>query len=314
MKMFRKEWLFGGLLGCSLALSGLACDSFDNSSDQAASSDDTSSTRHTYEVQLVASHAHIFKEQTLTFNVMLMDGCTEADPMMCPMVKGLPVSVFYRPISAPKVTQVALEPGILDDGGDGTYTWKHAFGTLGAHLIGIQWNQGGQYYATSYPFETSRAGGEAYLCTIPDSDNVPDYDYQIRWNPSVEPLVADGTTAVTFSIELMGSYNSPVITDKPWTNSFDHLVPERLDGGIPTVELMADKGEQEATLIETLTPQYIGKGIYTVTRTFASADLNGLDQRNFWLKVSLTDALTGCDIAAGSGEDEANYDFTVKKM
>ncbi|MBI5508638.1 MAG: hypothetical protein HY903_07785 [Deltaproteobacteria bacterium] len=267
--------------------------------------------RHEYKVQLTAAHAHILKQVSPSFAVMRMDDCmTMANQMDCPMIAGLPVKVLYQHAKETSVSVETLAPGVLDDNGDGNYVWHHQFDRVGSYVIGLQWEEDAQSYTFAFPFETSRAGGERYFCnTTPAADAVNDFAYQIRWDSSVGKIVANDAE-ITFSVEVMRSFNTPIDEVQPWTNKFDHLRPEDLANGAPTIELMAGEG-LSAVSLGTLTATYSGRGVYQVKRAFGAADLAGLEHRTFWLKVTLVDDL-GCTVNGGEA-DTVEYYFAVAK-
>lgn len=263
--------------------------------------------RKNYAIEIQAPHAHIWTQVGIIFTVRDLDACADpADQSTCAPVPGLALEAFFAPKGGATEVQ-PLAPGVFDDGGDGTYTWLRTFGDVGAGAIGARFTQDGQSYFTAFGMESSKAGGERYFCDT-DADGTPDRAFQIRWAAAPGRPVADGTTAA-FTFEIMRSFNTPVNTEQPWTNTFDHLRPAELDGMAPTVELMADSGEA-ATSMGAVVPVYAGKGLYKVERAFAAGDLGGAAARTFWFKVGLTDDL-GCRVDGGVGEDEANYLFSV---
>ncbi|OGQ79857.1 MAG: hypothetical protein A2289_21455 [Deltaproteobacteria bacterium RIFOXYA12_FULL_58_15] len=265
-------------------------------------------SRHEYQVKLTGAHAHILKQVSPSFAVMLLDDCMGmADQMDCPMPSGLPVKVFYRHTKESTMTEQELAAGVLEDSGDGNYVWHHAFDKVGAYVIGFQWEEDDQTYSFAFPFETSRAGGERYFCnTTPAQDATNDFSYQIRWDNSVGKVLADNAE-ITFSVEVMRSFNTPVNETEPWTNKFNHLRPSELVNGSPTIELMAGEGTSVESL-GNLIPTYAGKGMYQVKRAFTTADLGGLKERTFWLKITMVDD-QGCTVDGGT--DPAEYYFGV---
>lgn len=264
--------------------------------------------RKNYGIDLQVPHAHIFTQVGVVFTVRDLDQCTDpADRTTCLAVPGLPLVGFYQPKGAPAPVTQAIEPGVFDDMGDGTYTWMRSFGEYGAAAVGATFLENGQNYAVAFPLETSKAGGERYFCDL-DGDAVPEHAFQIRWNASVGAFKADAQEVV-FSFEVMRSFNTPVDQEKPWQNLFDHLRPNELTGEAPTFELMAGEGAA-ATSLGALVPTYAGKGVYTVRRAFAAADLGGEASKTLWFKVGFADT-AGCTVAGGVGDDEANYHFTV---
>ncbi|MHB8875652.1 MAG: hypothetical protein ACYC8T_18355, partial [Myxococcaceae bacterium] len=175
---------------------------------------------------------------------------------------------------------------------------------LGAHMVGLKFEHESMLYFGAFPYETSRGGGEKYFCDT-NADTLPDVAFQIRWNGSTGKFVADGTTNIAFTIELMRSFNTPIDTVKPWSNLFNLLTPAELNGGLPTVRLMAGTGTASKE-IAPLTPVYKGKGIYEVKRTFAPADLEGSASRSFWLDVDFTDN-AACVVNGAEAEDDFHF-------
>lgn len=75
---------------------------------------------------------------------------------------------------------------------------------------------------------------------------------------------------------------------------------------MPRVRLMVGSGAAAAEA-GTLEPKYAGRGIYTVTRNFAPADLAGQPSRVFWLRLGFTDD-KGCVVDT---VDEAEYQLPI---
>lgn len=263
-----------------------------------------------YSIELTGSHSHIYKTVVMKWTVRDTGSCTDpGDLKTCTGVPGLPVVAVVRPPGGKPPLEQPLETGKLEDNGDGTYAQTRSFGLFGAYAVGLRFEKDGQTYGTFYPYETSRGGGEKYFCDT-DQDGKPDHAFQVRWNASVEGIVADDSTEVTFLVELMRSFNTPIDTTSPWTNLFDHLRPGQLGGG-PAVRLMADKGAA-ATPVQTLSPVYKGKGIYEMKRKFAAAELGGQAERTFWLEVSFTDEL-GCAVKGSMDPEEYYFPVGAKK-
>lgn len=257
--------------------------------------------RHNYGIELAAGHAHIMRESELVFTVRNLDQCSDPeDSTTCEQVAGLPVIAFYQSPTSSRVREQAVEEGVLEDNGDGTYTWKRAFNDLGAHMVGLKFEDDEQHYFGAFPLETSKAGGERYFCDA-DSDGVNDFAYQIRWSSSRGHIHAEHDPEdVTFSIEVMRSFNDTLNEERPWQNSFDHLSPDQLNNQAPTVELMAGEGT-DATAIATLTPTYKGRGIYDVAYAFE-------EPNTYWLRVNFTD---NQDCSVDGAGDAEEYLFSV---
>lgn len=251
-------------------------------------------------------HTHIFKEVAVTFAVRNLDQCTNAsDEKTCQGVAGLSATAFAQ---ANGFTQEqALAPAKLEDKGNGLYVWNNIFPVFGANLFGLRFDKDSHAYSGLFTLDTSRGGSERYFCDV-DKNGTMDHSYQIRWNTSTGPVVANGKP-VTFSIELVRSFNAPPLNmAEPWKNSFEHLRPIELTGGLPTVKLMSGTG-LTATELATLTPTYAGRGIYNVSRAFSEQELNGQPSRTFWLRITVTDD-KNCVI---DGTDETEYYFSVSK-
>ena len=213
-----------------------------------------------YAFELTGGHGHIYKDVALVFTARHLGMCTTpSDVTTCMAMAGVPLVVMVRAPGSSVVTEQRLQPGKLDDNGDGTYTYARTFGLYGAYAIGVM-AEGSPSFA-AFTYDTARGGGERFFCDA-DGDTTDDRAFQVRWNANKERLVADGATEVAFSIELVRSWNTPINTTDPWTNSFDHLMPGDLTA-VPSVMLMADE-DPSATHIATLTPVYKGKGIYEV--------------------------------------------------
>ncbi len=263
-----------------------------------------------YEVEILGVHSHIFKTVAIVFTVRDVGSCTDPkDLKTCKAISGLPMVAFSRTAGASVTLEQGLEKGKLDDNGDGTYTLTRSFSWFGAYVVGLKFVKDGQLTSAAFPYETSRGGGEKYFCDT-NTDGTNDVAFQIRWNAAKEFVQADDAE-VAFSIELQRSWNTPLNTTQPWSNSFDHLLPKNLKDPLPQVKLMDDKAPA-AKLIETLTPVYKGKGIYEVKRKFAPADLGGLAERSFWLEVSFTDD-AGCVVKSSVDPEEYYFTVTAKK-
>ncbi len=264
--------------------------------------------RKNYVIQAQVPHAHLFTQVGIVFTVRDLDQCTDAaDVTTCTAIPGLPLEAFFSPKGATAPIVQPILAGTFDDMGDGTYTWMRTIGEYGAAAVGASFTQNGQLYTAAFGMESSKAGGERYFCDT-NADGTNDRSLQVRWNASVPRPVADGQDEV-FSFELMGSTNTPINEEKPWLNTFENLRPTEVVGNAPMVELMADTAAT-STSLGMVPVAYAGKGIYNVTRAFVAADLGGQDTRTFWFKVNFTDD-KGCAIAAGVGDDEANYHFPV---
>lgn len=255
--------------------------------------------RHDYDIFFEAGHAHARREIAMTFTVRDMEACTDPmDPLTCPGVAGLPVVATRRHIDASSTRTQELDPGVLDDTGDGTYTWIRSFNDIGAYALGLEFETGEQHYAGAFPYEVSKAGGERIFC--PDA-TAPTHSFQVRWSNEPGHIHADGTTMITFDFELLRSFGT-VNTDMPWTNSFDHLTPDDFDGGtLPTFELLDSAG----AVFDTLTPTYRGRGIYRVERVF----VDGEGDADYDFRVSFTD--TNLCAVSETGED---YAFDVRPV
>lgn len=251
-------------------------------------------------------HTHVFKEVAITFAVRNLDRCaTPSDEKSCEGVPGLPITAFA--LANNFAQEQTLATGKLEDKGGGLYTWYRIFPVFGGNTIGLRFERDGHQYQGLFPLDTTRGGGERYFCDF-NRDSTMDHSYQIRWSTSTGLVKADGKP-VTFSIELARSYNMPPLNmAEPWRNSFEHLRPAELMGQAPTVKLMAGTG-LTATEVMPLTPTYIGRGIYTVTRAFTAQDLGTQTERTFWLRISMTDDKS-CLI---EGSDETEYYFSVSK-
>lgn len=266
------------------------------------------SAARNYRIDLLANHAHIYRKVAQVFTVYDLDTCTDAkDVKTCKTVAGLPLVAFVRPPKAATAMDQALEQGKFEDNKDGTYTLFTQFGGLGSYTIGVHFTQDGRDYFVAFALETSRGGNEKLFCDS-DADGADDLSYQVRWDAATEHVFSDGTE-ITFNLELMRSFNTPIIVDKPFNNKFDHLMPANLQGGKPTVKLMADSGAS-AKEFATLDATYVGKGIYQVKRTFTDADLGDAMGRTFWLKVTFKDNdHAACSIDASSAA--ADFEFPV---
>ncbi len=256
-------------------------------------------------ISLEAGHIHVFHETSITFRVQDMTRCTDpADAKTCPGVSGLAVVASHEARGLKQVQE--LQAGVLEDKGEGKYVWTRAFPYFGPNVVTLRFTQGEKEYFAAFPLETSRGGGERYFCDR-DSDGTVDYVYQIRWNTSTGEVKANGTP-VTLSLELVRSFNAPPLnTDQPWLNSFEHLRPSELEGGLPIVKLMADTGSS-ATEIQTLVPTYMGKGLYTVSYPFTASQLASRPERMFWTRVQFRDD-KGC--AVDNTSDPEEYTFPV---
>lgn len=262
---------------------------------------------HNFLIELETGHAHIFREAALMFWVRDLDNCTDPDDTTtCAGKAGLEAVAFRRHHDASKTSEQALEATKFEDNGDGSYTYFRSFNDLGAHSVGIKFEEDEHVYFGAFPFETSRAGGEKFFCDS-DADGTDDVAYQIRWNASKGHIHATGTD-ITFTLELVRSWNADLNVDQPWMNSLDHLTAGDLTGGLPAVALMRGVGAA-ATEVSALTPVYKGKGIYEVSFLFEEAFATGFpDGVDAWLKISFVDD-KGCTV--DSATDEENFLFHV---
>ncbi len=299
-------YLFLGLVA-AFAISGLqACSGSsasangddDHTEDGGTTTDDTTTkARHNFLIELSVGHVHIFRDASLTFSVKDTDICTDpADASTCTPMLGLTVTAFRRAAGATSTREQEMEAGVLVGNGDGTYTWTRSFNDLGANMVGIWFDEHGSRYYAAFPLETSRAGGEGFTCDT-NGDGTPEFGYQVRWSASTGHIHANDEE-VTFTLELMRTWNTPLNLEQPWTNSFDHLANLSL-----TVNLMADAG---GSAIAALSPTYKGRGIYEVTHAFADADLGGQSPRTFWLDISFTDD-QGCLVQGSTEEEEFHF-------
>jgi hypothetical protein len=265
-------------------------------------------TAQSLRVSLVARHAHIYKDVKVTFRIVDGAQCRQemvdgGSAQVCPGVPGLKVVAFHE--AAGVRTEQAIAPGVLVDLGDGNYEWTRMFTSLGANVVGLRFTAGGQAYYAAFPYDTSKAGGERYFCDT-NGDRVEDHAFQVRWNTSGISVAANGKPTA-FQIELMRSTNAPPLnTAEPFRNTFEHLRPTELQGGLPTVRLMSGTGPA-AVPVETLTAKYIGRGIYTVEKAFAATELAGPKPPNYWLRISFTDEKN----CAVDTVDEAEYRFPL---
>lgn len=279
------------------ACSGGSTASANGDDDHTEGEETTTQPRHNFLIDLSVGHVHIFRDASLTFSVMDADICTDSeDTSTCTPMLGLTVTAFRRAAGATSTREQEMEEGVLVDNGDGTYTWTRSFNDLGANMVGIWFDEHGGRYFAAFPMETSRAGGEGFTCDT-NGDGTPEFGYQIRWDSSSGHIHANGEE-VTFTIELMRTWNTPLNEEQPWQNSFDHLNLS------PTVNMMDAGGSAVAVL----SPTYKGKGIYEVTHSFAEGDLGGADSGTFWLSISFTDD-QGCSVTSSSDED--NFHFPV---
>ena len=185
------------------------------------------------------------------------------------------------------------------DNGDGTYTWKRNFGDAGGHVITFKFEQDGIKHSNSFPFVTSKAGGERIFC--PDKDN-PEFAYQIRWEALPGYIYAGDE--VTFKIELKRSINEKLDTEMPWLNTFDSLTPDDLQpaGSLPKVAIGSDMGEEEP-----LTVTYKGMGIYEAKYKFNVDTM----MMTYWLHVTFEDKCGKVDESGKAGEAASEYQFPV---
>jgi hypothetical protein len=287
--------------------------------------------RKNYAIELEPGHTHVFKTYDVTFAVRDLDRCTDAaDTSTCAGVPNLPLSVFKEPFNQPRVEQ-ELAANVLVDNEDGTYTWTTAFEWLVPYLVGAEFEHDGNTYSRSFPYETSKAGGEAIFCpALPDpvpEGWVPTYNYQVRWHANPGRVVANGTTKVAFDLDLRRTIEITNV-EQPWRNSFDSLLPENLE--IPTGGSAADK--LTVHFLDKANPsaplsthklgagesdvKYVGLGIYRVTRAFAASELGGAEQKNFMLRVVFDDDATAdaeeCPVVDETDEaDTDDYTFPV---
>jgi hypothetical protein len=259
-------------------------------------------------ITLTAGHSHIYKETKVAFRVLDNSRCTEeasdAGPVrVCAGVPGLNPTAFE--MAAGVNLEQRLSPGVFVDMGDGTYQWTKTFTVLGTNLLGIRFDADGKPHYAAFPFETSRGGGERYFCDL-NGDRIEDHAFQVRWNPMGPSVRADGTPT-TIQLELLRSTNPPPLNiEEPYRNSFDHLRPGELQGATLRVRLMAGSGSA-ATEVANLESKYVGRGLYTATRSFTADDLSGQPRRVFWLRVSFTDD-KGCLVDT---VDEAEYQLPL---
>lgn len=260
-----------------------------------------------YLVALKGTHAHIYKKVVQLFTVYDLDTCTDAkDLTTCRTVTGLKPVAFLREPGSAYVTRQELGEGVLEDNGNGTFAFYTQFVTYGAHTIGLEFTEDGRTYFGAFALESAKGGGERFFCDT-NADSTTDFAFQVRWSASVGQVVADGKTAVRFSLELLRTFaGASVNTTEPWTNSFDHLTPADLESA-PVVKLMAGPAASAET-IATLAPTYKGKGIYDVTHTFDAPQLAGAMQRTFWLSIAFTDK-GACTVDSATAVDE--YTFPV---
>ncbi len=289
-------YLFLGLVA-AFAISGLqACSGSSASANgehtegEETTEETTTDASHDFVIDLDVGHVHIFRDASLTFSIK------EAGVG----VPGQTITAFRRAAGATSTREQEMEAGVLVDNGDGTYTWTRQFNDLGANMVGIWFDDHGGRYFGSFAMNTSRAGGEGFTCDT-NGDGTPEFGYQIRWDSSDGHMGADDSE-VTFTIELMRTWNTPLNLEQPWTNSFDHLSNLSL-----TVNMMADAG---GSAIASLSPTYKGRGIYEVTYAFALADLGGANPRTFWLDISFTDD-AGCALTSSTEEEEFHFDVVA---
>lgn len=259
---------------------------------------------HNFAIELSAGHVHIFRPAELTFTVRNLDHCTDSeDVSTCEAVAGLPVTAFYRVEGSDRVREYTMADGDVVDNGDGTYTWTRTFGDLGAHVVGLRFEEDGHTYFDAFPMETSKAGGERFFCDV-DGDESEDHAYQIRWSASEGHVHANGEE-VTFQVEVMRSINDELNTEQPWQNNFDHLRPIELSDGAPLVELMVGEGS-EAAVTDTLSATYQGRGIYEVSYAFDASVTAGEHGATCWLRVSFTDD-QGCQVSGTAAEEDFHF-------
>jgi hypothetical protein len=303
--------LMGALALALATLGGLATGCGGNTTCTPAETPDAGAQQtaaKNYRIDLLANHAHIYRKVAQVFTVYDMDTCTSAtDVKTCKAISGLPLKVILRAPKATDSTEQAIEQGKFEDNKDGTYTYYSTFGGLGAYTLSVKFTQDGHDYFSAWALETSKGGNEKMFCDS-DMDGTDDLSYQVRWDASAEHIFSNNTE-ITFNIELMRSFNTPIITDKPYNNKFDHLAPANVMDGKPTVKLMADSGAS-AKEIATLDATYAGKGIYQVKRSFTDADLGDAMSRTFWLKVTFMDGdHMSCTMDASSSA--ADFEFPV---
>ncbi len=264
-----------------------------------------SSDSEELKISMQAGHIHVFHEASVTFQVQDMTQCTDSnDVATCPGISGLAVVATHEAAGVKK--EQALQAGVLEDKGEGKYVWTRAFSFFGPNAVSLRFTREGKEYFAAFPLETSRGGGERYLCDR-DSDGTIDHSFQIRWSTSTGDVKANGTP-VTFTLELVRSFNAPPLnTTQPWLNSFESLRPSELEGNLPSVKLMADTGAS-ATEVGTMTVSYRGKGLYAYSRAFEASALAGKSERLFWPRVQFRDD-RGC--AVDNISDPEEYTFPV---
>lgn len=296
------------VLGLVLGLASCSEDGGDGESKQ------TGGVRRNLLITGEVPHAHIHKEVVSIFTVRDLDDCTTpGDETTCKAVSGLPVKSFTRFTGDTAPRQQELAAGLLEDNGDGTYSFYNTFTAYGGYTVGIEFELDGEHYFGAFAMSSALAGGEGYRCDL-GADGKVDHVFQLRWSSTPGDVVADGTE-VKFDFQPQRSFNTELNLEKPYSNQFDFLAAADFEGGAPKIELMA--GEAPGTLVEALTPTYQGKGVYRVTKKFAAADLGSDAQKTFWFRVSFKDT-KGCSVdntAAADGKptgDPENYYFSVK--
>ncbi len=256
-------------------------------------------------ITMQAPHIHAFETLPIVFSVN--------DSQTGNGIKGLQPVIHMQKSGEDKRYEITLSSGELKDKGDGTYEWIRTFGGVGFYsLLFIVRTPDKDYSYRTFPLEITKAGGEKIF--KPSLDDAR-YNYQVRW--SATPYSPRPGDEVFFDIELKRTIGA-IDLDKPWTNKFEHLIPEALKNGAPTVSIETGEGVQVKDLSSTA--EYKGLGVYRVSMKFPNTDdsgdsgmsgMAGGQESNgslYRLHVTFKDD-------AGYTVDETgdSYDFEVKK-
>jgi hypothetical protein len=247
---------------------------------------DPTSSMSDYTIALLPpKHFHAFTtNDTIFFQVTNAQGTG---------VAGLTPSILCQLKGSDRM--VMTKSGDIIDNHDGIYYWKTIFYGAGFHTIRFDFERNSMIFTKTFPFEATFAGGERIFCP---NATTPTANYQVRWN-AIPGLIHSGDT-VTFQIELKRSVNTPVITDKPWTNTFDHITPADLIPADTLPTIAVSDGTQETVLAVT----YKGLGIYAASTIVSAVSA----QTIYWLHVSFE---TSCGKVDENGQSSADYKFPV---
>jgi hypothetical protein len=222
-------------------------------------------------------HWHVFDSKMLTIHV--------TDPSDNSGIAGLDLLVQFTRVGSESVTERSVSGDRVIDMGDGTYTVEYEPSTIGAYALLARFTVDEREYASSpVPFEVAKAGEEGILAV---ADGTP-FVYQIRyvWEPGHIHASDDHGAVLSFEIMRGVETGDAINWAQPWSNTFDHVTEVET----ARVELVSADG----TVVETLLPNYQGRGIYEADRLFTVAEVG--DGRGYMVQFTFTDAMNMAEV------------------